>query len=154
MACTLIHFTTTVAVPVLLGIAASPAEAQLGGSLPPSQAAHAAVVKNVLNGAVRTRSWLDEGGTTINEYTSADGTIFAYAWHGPTMPNLRHLLGRYADTYLAAATSRFAADGNLHASHVVHPALIVDSGGQMRSYVGRAWLPAALPPGVTPADLQ
>jgi hypothetical protein len=36
---------------------------------------------------------------------------------------------------------------------VVRSDVVVESGGQMRSYVGRAWLPRALPGGVTPADL-
>jgi hypothetical protein len=36
---------------------------------------------------------------------------------------------------------------------VVQPDVIVESGGQMRSYVGRTWLPGALPAGVTPDDL-
>jgi hypothetical protein len=36
---------------------------------------------------------------------------------------------------------------------VVRPDVIVESGGQMRSYVGRAWLPDAMPAGVSPNDL-
>jgi hypothetical protein len=47
-----------------------------------------------------------------------------------------------------------APDGNLHASRVACPDVIVESGGPMRGYAGRAWLPAALPPSVTAADFR
>ncbi|MDR6389294.1 hypothetical protein J2803_001896 [Paraburkholderia phenoliruptrix] len=108
--------------------------------------------QSLLNGALRLRTSTDAGNTTINEYGTSSGEIVAYTWQGPTMPDLAALLGKYAGSYRAGAAA--AADGNLHASRVVRPDVIVESGGPMRGYAGRAWLPGALPPGVTADDLR
>jgi hypothetical protein len=135
---------------------AASAQAQLGGTVPTAPSAASGAVKDalLLDRTVRVRSWTDEGGTAIHEYASSDGLIFAYTWQGPTMPDLEHLLGKYTESYRAKANARPASSGGLHASRIAQPDVVVDSGGQMRSYVGRAWLPAALPPGVSPADLR
>jgi hypothetical protein len=144
----------TAAASALMPIA-TPACAQLGGTMPATpRAASAMVANNLVDGSIRIRGWTDEGGTTIHEYATADGLIFAYTWDGPTMPDIDRLLGRYSASWRAKAAELAATRSSLHASRVVHPDLIVDSGGQMRSYVGRAWLPAAMPPGISPADLQ
>jgi hypothetical protein len=107
----------------------------------------------MMNGALRVRTLTDTGNTTINEYATSAGQIIGYAWEGPTMPDLHALLGKYADSYRAGAAGA-GADGTLHSSRVARPDVIVESGGPMRGYMGRAWLPAALPPGITADDLQ
>jgi hypothetical protein len=133
----------------------SPARAQLGGTMPATpHAASTAIVNTLADASIRIRAWTDEGGTRIHEYATGDGLIFAYTWDGPTIPDLSRLLGQYAASYRAKAAELAATRSSLHASRIVQPDLIVDSGGQMRSYVGRAWLPAAMPPGISPADLQ
>src|ERR1035438_3148490 len=38
-------------------------------------------------------------GTLVREYAGLDGTVFAITWHGPYVPNLRQILGRYFDAY-------------------------------------------------------
>ncbi|ASV98733.1 DUF2844 domain-containing protein [Paraburkholderia aromaticivorans] len=129
------------------------ARAQLGAAMPAQGETKASAPRLVLNGALRMRTLTDAGNTTINEYATNTGQIIAYAWQGPTMPDLRALLGKYADSYRAGAGTA-PADGNLHVSRVARPDVIVESGGPMRGYVGRAWLPAALPPGVTANDFQ
>ncbi|NKJ45828.1 hypothetical protein CIC12_03530 [Burkholderia sp. SG-MS1] len=129
------------------------AQAELGGTMPGQPNPTATAPRMLRNGALRVRTLTDAGNTTINEYATSTGQIIGYAWEGPTMPDLRTLLGKYADSYLAGAASP-AADANLHSSRIARPDVIVESGGPMRGYVGRAWLPAALPPGVTADDLQ
>jgi hypothetical protein len=132
---------------------ASPdAHAELGGTMPNEAAASGTAPQPLLNGALRMRTLTDAGTTTINEYATSTGQIIAYTWAGPTMPDLTALLGKHADSYRTGAMS--AADGNLHASRIVRPDVIVESGGPMRGYAGRAWMPAALPPGVTADDLH
>lgn len=134
------------------GIVASPdACAELDGTMPTASAASPAVAHAQLNGALRVRTLTDAGNTTINEYATSTGRVIAYTWQGPTMPDLHSLLGKHADSYRTGAA---AADGNLHASRVVRSDVIVESGGPMRGYVGRAWLPDALPSGVTADDLR
>ncbi|ANB73303.1 hypothetical protein AYM40_13740 [Paraburkholderia phytofirmans OLGA172] len=127
--------------------------AELGGTMPSQADSALAPPQTLLNGALRLRTLTDAGNTTINEYATNTGQIIAYTWQGPTMPDLRALLGPYADSYRTGAAAS-APDGNLHASRVVRPDVIVESGGPMRGYAGRAWLPAALPPGVTTGDFR
>lgn len=127
--------------------------AELGGTMPSEANPTAAAPQSLLNGALRLRTLTDAGNTTLNEYATNTGQIIAYTWQGPTMPDLCALLGKYADSYRTGATAS-APDGNLHVSWVVRPDVIVESGGPMRGYAGRAWLPAALPPGVTAGDFH
>jgi Protein of unknown function (DUF2844) len=130
------------------------ARAELGGQMP-SQTASSGASHALFNGALRVRTSIDAGSTTINEYATSTGRIVAYTWAGPTMPDLRALLGNYADSYRTGAAALAASgNGNLHASRVARPDVIVESGGPMRSYAGRAWLPAGLPPGIVADDLQ
>lgn len=141
------------ALALVVSCASAAAHAELGGAMPSQASSAAGAPRMVLNGALRVRTLTDAGNTTINEYATSTGQIIAYAWEGPTMPDLRALLGKYADSYQTGAAAS-AGDGNLHNSRIVRPDVIVESGGPMRGYVGRAWLPAALPPGVTADDLQ
>ncbi|RKF47150.1 DUF2844 domain-containing protein [Paraburkholderia fungorum] len=129
------------------------AHAELGGTMSSQADSPGAAPQALLNAALRLRTLTDAGHTTINEYATSTGQIIAYTWQGPTMPDLRALLGPYADSYRLGAAA-LAPDGNLHASRVVRQDVIVESGGPMRGYAGRAWLPAALPPGVTASDFR
>jgi hypothetical protein len=61
------------------------------------------------------------------------------------------LLGRYFDTYTEAAKAQQAGAGRIH---VQLPGLVVQSGGQMRAFFGRAYLPALLPEGVTLDEIR
>ncbi|MGA7781474.1 MAG: DUF2844 domain-containing protein [Paraburkholderia sp.] len=133
--------------------------AELGGAMAGTQASsqgdsQGSAPVTLLDGAMLMRTSIDAGGTTVNEYASNTGRIFAYTWQGPTMPDLTALLGPYNASYRAGATAGLSEGRDLHASHVAGADVVVESGGQMRSYVGRAWLPAALPAGVKPDDLN
>ncbi|WGS51832.1 DUF2844 domain-containing protein [Paraburkholderia sp. D15] len=136
--------------------ASVPAHAELGGTMSLHGSSVAGPPRVLLNGALRVRTFTDAGATTINEYATSTGLIVAYTWQGPTMPDLRALLGLHVESYRvgAAAALASASGGNLHASRIERPDVIVESGGPMRSYAGRAWLPAALPSGVTADDFQ
>ncbi|MPW21800.1 DUF2844 domain-containing protein [Paraburkholderia sp. CNPSo 3157] len=133
---------------------AGPAHAELGGTMSAPRADDGSTQRVLPGSTVQIRSTVDAGGTTINEYATSDGHVFAYTWQGPTMPDLTRMLGRYADRYRAKAAAQLNEFSHLHASRVEQPDVIVESGGQMRSYVGRAWLPAALPAGISLADLR
>ncbi|RQH07752.1 DUF2844 domain-containing protein [Paraburkholderia dinghuensis] len=132
---------------------ATPAHAALGDTATPITGA---TTGTIASGAARVLSYVDAGGTTINEYIApTNDEIFAYSWEGPTMPNLQTLLGRHYASYRSGAAAALAAQpGNLHNARVNQTGVIVETGGQMRSYVGRAWLPAALPAGVNEGDLR
>ncbi len=132
---------------------AASAHAALGDT---AAAVAGASTHTLASGAASEVSYVDAGGTTINEYVAtANGKIFAYTWQGPTMPNLQALLGPYVAAYRSGAAALLVAQrGDLHAARVDQPAVVVETGGQMRSYLGRAWLPGALPAGVSEGDLR
>ena len=90
-------------------------------------------------------------GTLVREYVSLDGNVFAVAWNGPYMPNLRQALGRYFDNYVAAAKLNHQDHKHLQ---INQPDLVVQARGHMRAFSGRAYLPTALPSGFNLGDLQ
>ncbi|ABC38407.1 DUF2844 domain-containing protein [Burkholderia thailandensis] len=132
------------------------AQSQLGRTVTDSSArAFAQTSTPLLGGAVTMRSHVDAGGTTIREYATRAGLVFAYTWDGPTSPNLRQLLGERFSTYQSHAVSTDARPRvSLHAGRVAQSDFVVEAGGRMRAYVGRAWLPGAVPSGVSIDDLR
>ncbi len=84
----------------------------------------------------------------IKEYVSNSGNIFGVAWKGSTLPNFQVLLGSYYSNYLSAQQqnprSVFSQDNNL----------VIESGGVMGGYIGRAYLPKQVPTGLAPTAIQ
>ena len=44
-------------------------------------------------------------GTTVREYLTTTGTVFAVAWQGPWLPDMRQVLGTHFDQYQQAVHS-------------------------------------------------
>jgi hypothetical protein len=93
-------------------------------------------------------------GTVINEYLSAQGTVFGVAWHGPSVPNLAALLGSYFPQYQQDLQTQRAARGGRGPVSVQGTGLVVNSGGHMGAFSGNAYLPQSLPAGVSASDIQ
>ncbi len=96
--------------------------------------------------------------TIVREYVAPSGLVFGIAWHGPTMPNLQQLLGSYFGE-LQQARNTPAISARLNVARrgplVMHSdKLIVESGGHMRSFHGRAFVPALLPQGISAEVVQ
>jgi hypothetical protein len=91
-------------------------------------------------------------GTLVREYVSSAGVVFAVAWSGPFKPDLRQLMGPHFDTMNARQAGHVSAGRPFISQQ--EPDLVVESGGHPRSFVGRAYLPAALPAGVSAQDIQ
>lgn len=89
-------------------------------------------------------------GTTVREFVSPSGVVFAVAWRGPTMPDLKQALGRYFDRYATSDNKQ----GGLHNRVVSDSDLVVQSSGRMRLFTGRAYIPQLLPSGVTPDQIR
>ena len=87
-------------------------------------------------------------GTTVREYVSPAGMVFAVSWQGPAMPDLQQVLGRYFQAYVEAVKS---AGG---ARTMRQPGLVVQTGGHMRAYFGRVFVPPMLPQGVSAEEIQ
>jgi len=90
-------------------------------------------------------------GTVLREFVTPGGNVFAVAWSGPVIPNLRQALGRYYDTFAAAAAARH---GGRHPLVIHQDDLVMRSSGHMRAFRGLAYLPQALPAGVTADELH
>jgi len=90
-------------------------------------------------------------GTAIKEYVSPAGTVFAITWAGPSLPDLRELLGPYFNLYTEAVKAGRAGRGPIN---IQQPGLVVQSGGQMRAFFGRAYVPSMIPQGVTADEIQ
>jgi hypothetical protein len=149
------------------GFIAIPAHAVLGGvpMTPPSGAttsgavSHAAVA--AASGAsapavapytVRTTTL--SSGTTVHEYLGSDGAVFGIAWRGPTIPDLPTLLGTYFPQYVQGIKAQRAQGAGRGPANVVGSDLVVRSAGHMGAFAGHAYLPQALPAGVTGRDIH
>ncbi|KWK08470.1 DUF2844 domain-containing protein [Burkholderia stagnalis] len=143
------------------------ANAELGGApMSPPADDHAATVRAVQR-AMRSADGVSASaatytvrevtlgsGTVIREYTSAAGSVFGLAWRGPTMPDLAALLGNYFPQYRAGVDAAHAARGWRAPVSVETGTLVIRTGGHMGSFSGQAWLPQALPAGLTGNDIQ
>jgi Protein of unknown function (DUF2844) len=89
--------------------------------------------------------------TTVREYVSAAGQVFAVSWRGPLLPDLQQILGKYYTDYEATASAPHV--GHRHLT-IDRTDLVVHSNGRMRAFYGHAYVPALLPPNFTIADIK
>ena len=82
----------------------------------------------------------------VKEYVAPTGIVFAVSWQTRTMPKLARLLGSYFTQFQQASQSgtRRRRRGIILRTDQ----LVVESGGHMRAFHGRAYVPALLPPNV------
>jgi len=90
-------------------------------------------------------------GTVLREFATVGGIVFAVAWSGPAMPNLQQALGSYFDVYVTAAKAPHAGHRHLQ---VQQDNFVMQSSGRMRAFTGRAYLPQAVPAGVSRDELH
>jgi hypothetical protein len=110
-----------------------------------------ASVKSAVRTGYTVHSIQLPSGTVLREYAVAGGNVFAVAWSGPSLPNLRQALGQYFDSYVSGAKAQPGSHRHLE---IRQSDLVVQSGGHMRAFSGRAYLPQALPSGVTLDELR
>lgn len=149
-------------------LAAAPASAALGGvpTPPPTGAVSSSLgpVAHVASGAATASTTSAAtytvtqttfgSGTVVREYVSTSGTVFGIAWGGPTMPNLPVLLGTYFPQFDSARNALRAARPGRGPLVIELPGLVVRSGGHMGAFGGQAYLPSALPAGVSATDIE
>ncbi len=93
-------------------------------------------------------------GTVVREYASPGGIVFAVAWHGPWMPDLRQIMGSYYEQYSQGVQAQRSGQLGRRSVMIQEPGLIVQSGGHPRSFAGRAYIPAMLPTSLRAEDIQ
>jgi len=92
-------------------------------------------------------------GTIVRQYVStASGVVFAVAWSGPFIPDLQQIMGAHFNKMSARQAGQVQAGHRFISQH--SPDLVVESGGHPRSFMGRAYLPGALPAGLAVQDIQ
>jgi len=91
-------------------------------------------------------------GTVVREYvSSASGQVFAVTWQGPFMPDLKQVLGDHFATFVESTGQERIGRGH---ALVSRPEVVIHSGGHMRSFTGKAYLPGQLPEGVRIEDIR
>jgi hypothetical protein len=134
--------------------AALPAQASLGGTeatVLADQTQTQSTLRTLHNEKFTMHELAVASGTTVREYVAPTGVVFAIAWQGPTMPDLRQLLGTHFAQYADAVAARRPVRGPVS---IQLPGLVVQSGGRMRAFVGKAYVPESLPQGVSPDEVR
>lgn len=119
-------------------------------SLPVARIAAASVAGSALYQSHESRL---PNGTVVREFADLQGIVFAVTWEGPTLPDLRDLLGNYVANFnkaveLARAQGQRRAAVNLRTNDIV-----LRSAGRMRAFDGFAYLPGRIPVGVNIDEL-
>jgi Protein of unknown function (DUF2844) len=94
-----------------------------------------------------------ESGTTVTEYATTSGVVFAVQWRGPVLPDLDGLLGTYFAAFKKEAQQARAAGRRGSPMTVVTDALVVNSTGRMRNFAGWAYAPGLVPSDVAIKDV-
>jgi hypothetical protein len=90
-------------------------------------------------------------GTVLREFATVGGNVFAVAWSGPAIPDLRQALGRYFDVYLTAAQAK---QGRRRHLQIEQSEFVMQSSGHMRAFSGHAYLPKSLPSGTSADEIR
>jgi len=133
-----------------------PCYAALGGdisSVQDDQARIKASLRVTQSNAYSVHELSSPTGVVVREFATSSGKIFAVAWHGPFHPDLQHLLGVHFAQYQQAIQSPNgrAAHGPLT---IQQGNLVVELGGHMRDFVGRAYLSDQVPAGVRAEEIH
>ena len=130
--------------------------AALGGpvdSVESDRTALSAVRRSVTPGPTYTVHEIAYNGTTVREYVSPEGIVFAIAWNGNRSPDLTTLLGSYANEYENARQNAPHRPGVRHSS-IKADNVVVERWGQVRNLQGRAYAPSLIPTGVTIDEIK
>src|ERR1700730_16225384 len=108
-------------------------------------------IKSTLRSNYRVHEIQLPSGTVLREFAGVGGKVFAVAWSGPAIPDLRQALGRYFDVYVTAAQAK---QGTRRHLLIEQNEFVMQSSGHMRAFSGRAYLPQALPPGTSADEIR
>ncbi len=75
-------------------------------------------------------------GTTIREFVSPSGKVFGVAWDGPTLPDLRQVLGDYFPTYVEAAQAAQKRRAGHGPVRIEAPTFVVEQSGHLEGFLG------------------
>jgi hypothetical protein len=129
-----------------------PAFGELGGdatSVQVDQARMKGTLRSLQKEAYAVHEITTSAGTLVREYVSPAGKVFAVAWQGAFVPDFQQLFGTYFEQYSEGAKSQRELHAGRRPLFIQQPGLVVQTGGHMRAYTGRAYVPEMLPQGVS-----
>lgn len=147
----------TIAVTLMTLVIPSRAKASLGGDLTSVQADKVRLqgtLRSTSNGLYTIQEVKAPTGVLVREYVSSAGKVFAVAWQGPTRPDLRQILGSYFDAFTEAVQAKRASRVVRGPLAINQAGLVVEMGGHMRWFVGRAYVSAMMPAEVRTEDIR
>jgi hypothetical protein len=119
-----------------------------------SQAPAANSSSSSANAAYSVNTVTLNSGTVVQEFVAtSSGTVFALTWKGQMEPSFVDILGAYSERYLKPSGADVIRAG-LSQRSLSSPDLVVGSFGHSGRFNGFAYLPAAVPPGVSLFQLQ
>lgn len=93
-------------------------------------------------------------GSTLHEYVSSRGVVFAVTWEGRAHPDLETVLGKYSSQY-EATSKNLPREKGMRTRHAVNANnLVVERTGHVGHLVGRAYDPTLIPEGVRIEEIQ
>jgi hypothetical protein len=134
-----------------------PAVASLGGDTKSVQADQARLhgtLRSTTNGTYTVNEIRAPTGVVLREYVSLAGKVFGVAWQGPSRPDLRQVLGAYFEPFMEAVQAQKTPRVARGPLVIEQAGLVVEMGGHMRSFFGRAYIPEIMPPDVTAKEIQ
>jgi hypothetical protein len=109
-------------------------------------------IRDEVHQGYRVHLITDPAGTVVREYVSSAGVVFGVAWQGPSIPNMRQLLGPYFTHLQQVAEAQTTHHGG--PLTIQQNDFVFSSGGHMRAYHGRAYVPSLLPKPVASEVVQ
>jgi len=134
------------------------ASASLGGDVSSVQADQArlqgAVMPMTNSGSYNIHEMRAASGIIVREYVSPAGKVFAVTWQGPSLPDLRQLLGDYFAPYTQAAQAARKTRAGHGPVRIETSAFVVEQSGHPRAFTGRAYIPQLMPALVLPQAIR
>jgi hypothetical protein len=137
-----------------LAVQTGPAIAALGGDLSSVQAdrvALGATLRTTSAAAYTMHEMTLPSGVVVHEFAGADNAVFAVTWHGPFVPDFRQLLANYFPRFQELASQR---KPGMRRIDVASTDLVVQSAGHQRAMVGRVYIPAKVPAGMSIDEIR
>ena len=94
-----------------------------------------------------------ENGTSVREYATPAGLVFAVAWQGPVLPDLSVLLGNYFNAFKLETDQARLLGRRGAPVDMFRDTLVVRSNGRMRNFFGHAYATDLVPSGVSVKDI-
>ena len=136
-----------------LGQAPSPPSSSPSTSAPWLGTRRLALAPSVLSGLYSLHESQLPSGTTIQEYATPAGVVFALTWRGPVLPDLSALLGVYFNAFKLGVEQARNSGRRGSPVSVQRDGLVMKSKGRMRNIFGYAYAPDLIPKGVNINDL-